>query len=58
MVSVSKSSLFRFQPKERMKLYFFNENKGSGTDILKYMAVPFLPKHPNSSKPNNPEEYV
>jgi len=56
VVSVSKSSQFRFQPKERMKLYIFNENKRSGTHILKYPVVSFLPKHPNSGKPNNLEE--
>jgi hypothetical protein len=56
VVRISKSHLFRFQPKEGMKLHFFNESKVSGSRILKYPTVPFLLKNPNSNKPNNSEK--
>jgi len=56
VVRISKSRMFRFKPNEGMKLHFFNENKMIGNRTIKYPVVPFLPKHLNSDKPNNPEE--
>jgi len=56
VVRIIKSHLFRFKPMEGMKLHLFNENKVIGNCTIKYPIVPFLPKHPNSDKPNNRKE--
>jgi len=56
VVNISKSHLFRFNPKEGMKLHLFYKSKMIGNRTIKYPIVHFLAKHPNSDKPNNRKE--
>jgi hypothetical protein len=57
MVTKRKTHIFSFQPPKRRHLNLFQELHGRVGFICKESMVPFIPKDPNTTKPNQRQEW-